>query len=194
MELILYAVSTICLWILFSAIVLNFYFSSKSNVVKEKKSVVETGSMTAFFLLNVILVYLKIGAISFNGPWDLFLLSLGTAMIVSGTTVNIAGRLSLRQNWGNQIKIYKDHTLVESGVYRYIRHPLYASTILMMYGFSLLFINWVVFGLNTIVFIPFMIYRAKQEDIMLALAFPDTFQKYQSKTGLFLPKLKKEAK
>jgi len=63
----------------------------------------------------------------------------------------------------------------------------------MMYGFSFLFTNPIVFLLNTIIFFPFMVYRAKQEDAMLAIVFPDTFSKYKSKTGLFIPKLKKEA-
>jgi len=194
MELMLYAISTGCLWILSSAIALNFYFSKKGNVVKEKKSIVETGSMMVFFLANVILVYLQVGTVSFGNHLNLFIMLLGTILIVFGTAVNIAGRLSLKENWGNQIKIYENHTLVESGVYRFVRHPLYASTILMLYGFALLFSNWAVFVLNTLIFIPFMVYRAKQEDAMLAVTFPDLFHEYQIKTGLFLPKFRKEEK
>jgi len=193
MVLIPYIISTFCLWILLSAIALNFYFSKKNAVVKEKKSIVETGSMLAFFMVTVLLVYLKIGALELNEKVDFALAVLGTILIVAGTGINVAGRLALKENWGNQIRIYEHHTLVESGVYRYIRHPLYSSTILMMYGFSFLFTNPIVFLLNTIIFFPFMVYRAKQEDAMLAIVFPDTFSKYKSKTGLFIPKLKKEA-
>ena len=193
MVLIPYIISTFCLWILLSAIALNFYFSKKNAVVKEKKSIVETGSMLAFFMVTVLLVYLKIGALELNEKVDFALAVLGTTLIVAGTGINVAGRLALKENWGNQIRIYEHHTLVESGVYRYIRHPLYSSTILMMYGFSFLFTNPIVFLLNTIIFLPFMVYRAKQEDAMLAIVFPDTFSKYKSKTGLFIPKLKKEA-
>jgi protein-S-isoprenylcysteine O-methyltransferase Ste14 len=194
MELILYSISMVCLWILFSAIVLNFYFAQKNNIVKEKKSIVDTGSMLAFFLANVVLVYLGIGAVFFGSEADLLIMGFGTALVVFGTAVNIAGRLVLKQNWGNQIEIHENHTLVQTGVYRHIRHPLYASTILMMYGFALLFSNWVVFLLNTAVFIPFMMYRAKQEDVVLAAAFPGIFPTYQSQTGLFVPRLKKETK
>lgn len=189
-----YIVSTVCLWILLSAIALNFYFSKKNLVVKEKKSVVETGSMLAFFVINVLLVYLKIGTWKVDSGVETVIALFGMVLILAGTAVNIAGRLALKENWGNQIRIYAHHTLVESGVYRHIRHPLYASTILMMYGFSFLFTNPLVFILNSVVFIPFMIYRAKQEDTLLAIAFPDAFDKYRSTTGLFIPKIIKEVK
>lgn len=194
MFLFLYILSTVCLWVLLSAIALNFYFSKNNSVVKEKKSIVETGSMLAFFIVNVLVVYLKIGSLNSNPKAEMVMAVFGTLLIVVGTVVNIAGRLSLKENWGNQIRIYEHHTLVESGVYHYIRHPLYASTILMMYGFSFLFANPVVFFVNTVIFMPFMVYRAKQEDVLLTVTFPETFPAYKSKTGLFVPKIKKEAK
>jgi len=184
-----YIISTICLWVLLSAIALNFLYSNKNAVIKERKSVVETGSMLAFFVFNVFVVYLKVGSLNLGAKATIIMAFVGTAFIVCGTIVNVAGRLSLKGNWGNQIRIYAHHTLVKSGVYRFVRHPLYASTILMLYGFSLLFGNILVFLLNTLIFIPFMVFRAKQEDVLLASAFPDTFSEYKTNTGLFFPKL-----
>jgi protein-S-isoprenylcysteine O-methyltransferase Ste14 len=188
---VLYIISTICLWILLSGVILNFYFSKKGDVKKEKKSVVETGSMLGFFIIMVILVYRKIGTLYINNKISLYVAIAGTVFIIIGTIINIAGRLKLKDNWGNQIRIYKNHTLVNTGIYKHIRHPLYSSTILMIYGFSFLFVNPVVFLLNTIIFIPFMIYRAKQEDELLYITFKDEFIKYKSKTGLFIPKIGK---
>jgi protein-S-isoprenylcysteine O-methyltransferase Ste14 len=184
-----YIISTICLWVLLSAVTLNFFFSKNKIIVKEKKSVVETGSMLAFFIFNVLVVYLKVGALNLGDKATIIMAFVGMAFIASGTIVNVAGRLALKGNWGNQIRIYEHHTLVKSGVYRCIRHPLYASTILMLYGFSLLFGNMLVFLLNTLIFIPFMVSRAKQEDVLLASAFPDTFTEYKGNTGLFFPKI-----
>lgn len=182
-------VSVICLWLLLSAIALNFFLAKKQPVQKEKKSIVETGSMFLFFVVMVLLVYKKIGILSLNESAHTILMIIGTLFIVIGTVINIVGRFTLKMNWGNQIRIYEDHTLVQTGMYRYIRHPLYISTIAMLYGFSLLYANYVVFLCNTLIFIPFMIYRAKQEDSMLSQAFGETYSKYKLGTGLFLPKL-----
>ncbi|HAN20976.1 MAG: hypothetical protein A2Y15_03185 [Clostridiales bacterium GWF2_36_10] len=189
---ILYLIGAFCLWILLTAIILNFFFSKKEKVKREKKSVVETGSMLAFFLVMFILVYLKFGVIEIDELINLIISIFGTIFIIIGTIINVFGRLKLKSNWGNQIKIYENHTLTTTGIYKYIRHPLYSSTILMLYGFSLLFINPVVFILNSILFLPFMIHRARLEDEMLLLTFKDTYSEYKSKTGLFIPKFRRK--
>ena len=193
LNIFFYAISAFCLWILLSAILINFYFSQKHQVQIEKRSVVETGSMLGFFILMIALVYFKIGSLKTGINLASVLAAIGTILIASGTLINIKGRLNLKQNWGNQIKIYEDHSLIQKGIYKYIRHPLYSSTILMIYGFSLLFINYLVFIANTIIFIPFMIYRARQEDRLLSQYFKEQFDDYQTNTGLFLPKMKKRS-
>ncbi len=186
-----YIVSAVCLWILLSAIVINFYLSKNKIVKKQKKSIVETGSMLAFYILMMLLVYKKIGMLSFNFTASRNVAFAGTVLVIIGTVINITGRINLKNNWGNQIRIYENHTLTTTGIYKHIRHPLYASTILMLYGFSFLFFNFAVFALITVVFIPFMIYRANQEDKMLADTFNGAFEEYKKKTGLFIPKMKK---
>lgn len=187
----LYITSAVCLWILLSAILMNFYFAKKGYIKKEKKSVVETGSMLGFFIAMVLLVFVNIGKLVVNDTLTLDIGIIGTFFIFIGMIVNIAGRIRLGENWGNQIKIYEKHTLTTTGIYHLIRHPLYSSTILMLYGFAFLFQNYLVFILVSLIFIPFMIYRARQEEEELFVEFKDAFVEYKSKTGLFLPKLKK---
>ncbi len=189
-----YIVSAVCLWLLLSAVAVNFFFSGRNPVRKEKKSVVETGSMLAFFVLTVLLVYLDIGMLPTGPGAAQGVSAAGALSIAAGTAVNLAGRFTLKSNWGNRIRIYEQHTLTTNGIYKHIRHPLYASTILMLYGFSLLFINAVVFALTSAVFVPFMIYRAKQEDGMLAETFGAAFTEYKEKTGMFLPKIFRKTK
>lgn len=187
----LYIVSSVCLWVLLSAILLNFYFSRKEPVRREKKSIVETGTMLAFFIGMVLIVYLDIGFIGLDEGYRLAAAAFGTFLIVSGTAVNIAGRLRLKGNWGNQIRIYDHHTLVTTGIYHHIRHPLYSSTILMLVGFAFLFQNYIVLMAVLAIFVPFMIYRARQEDRMLLGAFNEEFDRYRARTGLFIPRIRK---
>lgn len=187
----LYITSAVCLWILLSAILMNFYFAKKGYIKKEKKSVVETGSMLGFFIAMVLLVFANIGKLVVNDTLTLVIGIIGTFFIFIGMIVNVAGRIRLGENWGNQIKIYEKHTLTTTGIYHLIRHPLYSSTILMLYGFSFLFQNYLVFILVSLIFIPFMIYRARQEEEELFVEFKEAFVEYKSKTGLFLPKMRK---
>jgi len=110
------------------------------------------------------------------------------AVIIFGTVVNIWGRMALGHNWANQIKMYENQKIVHSGPYAFIRHPLYASLIWMFLAGSFLYFNWLLFLLTICVFVPFMTWRARQEETLLEETFP-VYRKYWRMTGMFFPKL-----
>lgn len=160
-----------------------------TQVRKEKKSIVETFTMTLFFILYYATIKFRIGEISFlPSNWVVILSLFGILIVLLGTYVNIKGRYELGKNWANQIKVYKNHSLIQSGMYKVVRHPLYASLIWIFFGGSFIFLNYVAFLLNTLVFIPFMYYRAKQEEQLLSESFPE-YDEYKSKVMMFFPKI-----
>lgn len=179
--------------LIFLAIFMDFiFYQEQENTQKKKKSVVETGSMTAFFLLFCFVIRIRIGEFTMlsQGLSDLLKI-VGTGMVVFGTYVNLYGRIVLGKNWANQIKIYEDHTLIKKGPYRVIRHPLYSSIILMLFGGAIVYQNWVSFLMVLGIFVPFMNYRAKQEEELLMKVFPE-YEGYKKEAGRFLPKLRRE--
>ena len=181
----------VCIIIILIAILINFIESNKSNVKKEKKSIVETGTMLLFFLFYYLSIRFGIGKIVYNNlQVRIPLMVFSLLVIIIGTYFNVSGRFRLGKNWANQIKIYKGHTLVTKGVYKIVRHPLYASLIWMFYAGAIIYFNWVAFLLNTFIFIPFMYYRAKQEENLLTKQFKN-YKQYQNNVGMFFPKLKR---
>lgn len=184
--MIFYLISGGCLWVLLSAITINFVLARRSGIIKEQKSIVDTATMLLFAFLMLLIANKRICAPALGEDITFYLALSGTAIIIAGTIVNISGRLVLKENWGNQIRIYSGHRLITRGVYRYSRHPLYASIIAMLYGLALLYSNPLVFLLNTVIFIPFMIVRAKQEDRMLAETFGAEYCEYKKRTRMFL--------
>jgi protein-S-isoprenylcysteine O-methyltransferase Ste14 len=181
----------VCIIIILIAILINFIESNKSNVQKEKKSVVETGTMLLFFLFYYLSIRFGLGKIVYTNFYiRIPLMVFSLLVIIIGTYVNVSGRFKLGKNWANQIKIYKDHTLITKGVYKIVRHPLYASLIWMFYAGAIIYFNWIAFLLNTLIFIPFMYYRAKQEENLLTKQFKN-YKQYQNNVGMFFPKLKR---
>lgn len=180
----------ICIFAIIISIIINFAMSnSKEDVKDEKKSIVETGTMTLFFIFFYLIIKTKIG--DFDIEYTILryiLLITGTMVIIIGCVVNILGRITLGNNWGNQIRIYHNHSLVYRGVYKIVRHPLYASLIWMFYGAALVYFNVGAFIANTFIFIPFMYYRAKQEEKMLEKTFKE-YNEYRSNTGMFFPNI-----
>lgn len=158
-------------------------YNNKNSTKKSKRSV----TVHSMILLNIIyfsIIYLKLGVFDFNNP--IFII-IGTILVVAGTVLNISARLGLKENWANEIKIYKEHTLITSGIYKFVRHPLYSSVILMMFGGSLAYRNWLSIVPVVLILIPFY-YQSKQEEIFLREEFTE-YKDYQKNTGMFFPKL-----
>jgi protein-S-isoprenylcysteine O-methyltransferase Ste14 len=180
-----------CVLIIFTAIIIDFVkFHPNKKVKRQKKNPVETGTMTLFFIFFYLFIRFNIGIINYNYiPLRLGLLIFGTIVIVFGTYINVKGRFVLGKNWANHIKIYKDHKMVTAWPYNLVRHPLYASLIWMFYAASLIYLNWIAFLLTTLVFVPMMIYRAKQEELLLSRQFKN-YKTYINNVGRFFPKMK----
>jgi protein-S-isoprenylcysteine O-methyltransferase Ste14 len=188
--IILFSVMCLSVLLLLIAVCIDFFlFSRKKDVRTERKSLVETGSMTFFFLVFYILLASGAGIIHVESLLAKKILALaGTIMIATGSSINIASRFHLGKNWANQIKIYRDHNLVRTGFYRIVRHPLYASIILMFIGACIAYRNVLAFLALALVFVPFMRYRARQEEKILLNTIP-AYQFYKDSTGIFFPKL-----
>jgi protein-S-isoprenylcysteine O-methyltransferase Ste14 len=190
-SLIIQAIISVCVLALFLSVFIDFMLFSKShNVQKERKSIVETGTMTAFFIVYYLILVSKAGTIGLESVFTKQLMTiLGTAMILSGCAANIKGRFNLGKNWANQIKIYKEHSLVQTGMYSIVRHPLYSSIILMFYGGCLVYRNITAFAAVSLIFVPFMYHRAKQEEALLLQSFPE-YEEYMKKTGMLFPMIR----
>jgi protein-S-isoprenylcysteine O-methyltransferase Ste14 len=182
------AIIVLCVLATLTAVLVNFLLAKKrGEVTAESRSKVATASMLGFFAGYYCLIRFQIGVIPLPArSVTLSLACVGLALVVVGTGVNILGRCALGGNWGDQIRIYRDHQLVTGGVYRYVRHPLYASLIWMFFGAALFFQNWLALAADLGIFLPAMCYRGRQEEVALRSLFP-LYAEYARKTGMFFP-------
>jgi protein-S-isoprenylcysteine O-methyltransferase Ste14 len=81
----------------------------------------------------------------------------------------------------------RQHTLVTSGPYRWIRHPLYTFGSVMFISFGLMADNWFIALLGILTFIAMAI-RTPKEEANLITKFGDEYRDYMKRTGRFLPK------
>ena len=195
LDLISSLVITICVVVVFSAVFINFVTCRHSTGIKrERKSIVATGTMTLFFFCFYAVIRLRIGEVDVPAVWARAgMVATGLCVIVFGCAVNILGRFRLGGNWANQATIYQEQKLVTSGVYGWVRHPLYASLIWMFFGASLVYANVVACLMNCVIFLPFMTYRAGLEEAMLAREFSE-YEIYKQQVGRFFwkPRLRRK--
>ncbi len=171
------------------SIIYNFMNSREQKVNKEKKSIVETGSMSAFAVAMYFILMFGIGRYRIENPLLNISIAVGMFFVIAGCAANIVGRLNLGKNWGNHIRIYDDHSFSRKGMYQVVRHPLYSSIILMFFGAGLIYSNYLCFIATTVIFIPAMYYRAKQEENILREKFSE-YRQYQKEVGMLFPKVR----
>jgi protein-S-isoprenylcysteine O-methyltransferase Ste14 len=110
-----------------------------------------------------------------------------TAAILTalGIAFAIWARIHLGSNWSAAPAMKKDHVLVISGPYRWVRHPIYTGVMLAALGSALMgtFFGISVFAVASILFVS-RIYR--EEAIMLEL-FPNEYPLYQARTKRLIP-------
>ena len=84
----------------------------------------------------------------------------------------------------------REHKLVTSGPYRWVRHPLYTVGSSMFIAFGLMADNWFIILLGVLAFI-LMAIRTPREEANLIEKFGDEYREYMKRTGAFLPKFTK---
>ncbi|HKY55752.1 MAG TPA: isoprenylcysteine carboxylmethyltransferase family protein [Anaerolineales bacterium] len=82
----------------------------------------------------------------------------------------------------------KEHKLVTSGPYRWVRHPLYTVGSSMFVAFGMMADNWFTTLLGILAFIGMAI-RTPKEEANLIEKFGDEYREYMKRTGRFFPKL-----
>ncbi|MCX5495243.1 protein-S-isoprenylcysteine O-methyltransferase [Kaistia dalseonensis] len=95
----------------------------------------------------------------------------------------------LGHNWSATLEIREKHALVTSGIYHYVRHPMYVSFWLMAVAQALLLQNWFV-GLAGLVGIGILYFlRVKKEEKLMQDTFGLAYRDYAKRTARLIPKI-----
>lgn len=78
--------------------------------------------------------------------------------------------------------------VVNTGIYKYIRHPMYLASILLFLSFSVLTVS-IASAVVLIIGSFFYSYIAKYEEKILLNKFGKAYSNYMNKTGRWLPRL-----
>jgi protein-S-isoprenylcysteine O-methyltransferase Ste14 len=113
---------------------------------------------------------------------------IGTILFAYAIFLLWRSHADLNKNWTPTLGIRKIHSLVKSGVYKYIRHPMYAAHILWAIAQILILPNWIA-GYSFIIFmIPQYLLRTGKEEKMMIEQFGDEYKDYIHQTGRILPR------
>ncbi|MBI3875937.1 MAG: isoprenylcysteine carboxylmethyltransferase family protein [Verrucomicrobia bacterium] len=106
-------------------------------------------------------------------------------MFLLGAIVGIAGAVALGRHRTPFIEPRHDSLLVQHGIYRFIRHPLYASLILLCAGWSVLWQS-AAGGIATGLLTLLLDAKARREEMRLRSKFPE-YADYERRVKRLVP-------
>jgi protein-S-isoprenylcysteine O-methyltransferase Ste14 len=93
----------------------------------------------------------------------------------------------LGRNWSISLKVREGHKLVTRGVYRYVRHPMYAAFWLWAVAQCLLLPNWVAGLAGLVGFGTLFFGRVSREEALMVESFGDEYRAYMQSTARIVP-------
>ena len=129
-----------------------------------------------FLLIGLIVLFSKSFFSSFFG---LAIFIVGAILGVWAITHNKLG------NFNIQPKLREGSKLITTGIYTWVRHPMYTSVIMMMLGF-LVSTQTIIEALLWLILVAVLLLKAKREE-SLWLEHDEAYEAYKNSTKLFIP-------
>lgn len=148
-------------------------------------------SLQAILIGNLIAWSIGIGlAYSSLGTLHSVALQLaGLAILLAGIALRFVAIAQLGRFHTPNVAVLGDHRLIETGLYRRVRHPSYLGALVAFLGFSMALGNWL--SIVSIMFISVCVYvfRIHEEEAALRAAFGAAYSEYCRRTHRLLPGL-----
>ena len=112
---------------------------------------------------------------------------LALALLFAGLAVRWTAILTLGRFFTSNISIQSTHRLVDSGIYKYLRHPSYSGLLLAFVGIGFAHDNWISLAALMLPVIAALLYRIAKEEQVLRAALGGTYDDYCQRTKRLVP-------
>jgi protein-S-isoprenylcysteine O-methyltransferase len=151
----------------------------------------DQGSTAMLWLVFLCCIALAIASLWFPGfglpgpPW--LRRGLALLLLVSGLVVRWIAVLSLGRFFTVDVAIHQQHTLIDGGIYRHIRHPSYTGLLMAFAGLGVFFDNWPSVGLLTVPVAAAVLVRIRTEEAALLEGLGPAYAAYCARTKRLFP-------
>jgi len=186
--------NTILLIVLIACILfynyIGLYISRKYGAkVPSWPSIIKSKDYTFYLIYFCSIPLLLNGIISIlNDNYILPLVLLGFAFMLTGMYINFIARRDLGKRWSPLADSKKDQSLIKTGIYTKVRHPIYLSILVFWLGIALIGGNF--FSLLYVLFLVALKARIRKEESELITRFGEEYKEYIKGTPMLIPKLR----
>jgi len=139
--------------------------------------------ITVGFFLSFALGATKLGRIY---HWDTFF-AIGMVLFVIGLMIRIHSILTLRRLFTYSVARVENHEIIETGLYKFIRHPGYLGQMILFLGISISISNWISILAMMVPITLAYLYRIKVEEKFMIEQLGENYLNYQFRTKRLIP-------
>lgn len=181
------ALYIICFLFPLSEIVLAVVKHSRGSGARRE----DRGSMILIWFLIGLGVFLALAALTIRSaqvPVARSILEpIALCLMVGGLALRWTAILTLGRYFTVDVAVHSDHAVVESGLYRYMRHPSYTGFMFVFLGFGVFLGNWVSLVALLLPITLGVVYRVAKEEQALLDALGPAYAAYCARTKRFIP-------
>ncbi len=119
-------------------------------------------------------------------PHSLVTEGIAVCVCILGLLGAIWARRTLAENWSSEVVFKENHELVEQGPYRWVRHPIYTSILLMVLG-SVLAAGHIASFIGLLFMVSGLWIKLRQEEALMLRHFPAQYAAYRSRVKALIP-------
>jgi len=138
--------------------------------------------------LHIFSGWLDFATYPFVLPWPLGV--LGVALFGCAIWLLHRSHADLGSRWSSTVEKGDGQRLVTEGVYRHVRHPMYAAHLIWGVAQALLLPNLLAGLMPLALMLLLIALRMRREERVLLEEFGDDYRNYMARTGRLLPRLR----
>jgi protein-S-isoprenylcysteine O-methyltransferase Ste14 len=161
--------------------------AGRGEIVREEK-----GGHSFWFLLPGLLMvffappleWLYLPNILPRAPW---MPATGITLSLIALGLRIWAKTKFSGLYSGHVEVYADHRLIQTGPYRFVRHPGYSGLLLLALGAAIGYSSWIGLAAIPTLLLPGLAYRILIEERLLMEHFGKAFQHYTQKSKRLFP-------
>ena len=173
--------------------IIRYPYARRAKKIRVSKSLFDwrESGILAFALLGLLVIPAAYALIGFparlNRPFIPAVAWLGLVPLCAALWLFRRSHVDLGRNWSISLEIREQHALVKTGVYRFIRHPMYTSFFLLGLAQMLLLSNWLSDASGLIGASVLYALRVRREESLMLECFGNDYRVYMAHTKQLIP-------
>lgn len=151
-------------------------------------SVREKWSLRSFLMVGMIMLSGSIIEFVLENQrlsWPTF--TIGWACALTSFAIRRRAIAALGKFWSLHVEIRDCHQFVQSGPFRFVRHPAYLSMLLELLAGGLILNATIMLLVFPLLFFPVLLWRIRMEEKALMEKFGDSYRDYQRRIPALIP-------